>query len=214
MSALLHVLGVACEHGREGVAAVGRRQVHAGIVLDVRLGEGHLHAVFRLHGQRQEHETLLVELRQRSYGVRVLERVVELALVVAVGSGLHERCRGGVVGVEMEVGSLVDDVESLFLRAHESVCHAVVVGAELHAPSAFQRERELVVVVAYAGGAVERGTDRGVYRLGLRPRHLGAGCADVSVGGLEGYGRECEHRVAVALYAVCQSSIGPDARRQ
>ena len=165
-------------------AAVAVVEVHARVIVEIRLGEADVHPVVRMHHGRQEDQTAGVELRERRFGIYILERVVPLGIdrtrIVA-----HVRNCYRAIGRKAVVGLLRGDLERILRSSGEAVRDTVVVNAKLHRPVVPHLQRETVIMVANRRGAVKR---RGKHGVGTRAngfRYAGRRTPHAAVGELQ-----------------------------
>ncbi len=204
--------GAGCELALESRVPVAVAEVEARVVDQVGLGDADANPVARRYRKRQKGQPAGIQPGERRRRIGVFERVVILALPIAVRTGLDVRHGRLEIVRKTVLHPLVHDVEGLADAADEAVAHAVVVGPELHRPAAFHFQDQGVVPVMYLGRTIE---GRGVGRVDAcapGPLHPGIPAPDGAVVQLERQCRGLHHRPSVEGEVVGQLFARRDGR--
>ncbi len=156
MATLSHGFRTLGKHPLHACAHAGIVEVKTGVIFERGLCHSHRNAFGSLHCHRQKHQPPVVELRNRRHSVGVFKRIHKLRFEIAGDAGAHIRCSGCEIGGEPVFNSLIYNFERFLILTHETIGHRIIEGAEHQSPPLPYIHRQLVVIVAYALGTIER----------------------------------------------------------
>ena len=160
------------------------------------------------------HKCHLARLELRELGVAIprLERgevfIVACACPICIGEIALVVLRKG------KLGNLVFELEVVLEVGHKAICHALIVGTELHAITSRKVDAQGVVVVFYGATEVKLRRNFAIYACAFNlfyDRLLAKICTLIN---LQTNLRGCQNLLAVALYAISQLRLGGNRNLQ
>ena len=175
VSAVVRTFRIGCENSAQGSALTRIIEIHARIGLQVGLGKAEFHAIIGRHDQRQESQPRWIEFREPGYGIKVLERGLELAPErYDLGSVTIPHIGNPARPVSRETGARLfgNDDQRFIRRGDKTVSDPVVVGPELEGKTLPEIGPQPVIAIRNPLLDIKRRGERGIGRPFANPGRL------------------------------------------